>query len=163
MPSFRVTRRVAHSPDNMFALVADVEAYPQFLPLCQGLRVRRRTPGAEGREVIIADMDVGYKNIRETFGSRVTLDKPARRILVEYIDGPFRRLENVWNFREEPRANDAPGCVVEFFIDYEFRSRMLGLLMGSMFDTAFRKFAEAFERRADQIYGAGGGSRAIGS
>ncbi len=153
MPSFRVTRRVAHSAQNMFALVADVEAYPKFLPLCQGLRVRRRTTMPDGREVIVADMDVGYKNIRETFTSRVTLDHAARKILVEYVDGPFRRLENTWTFRDETRADGKSGCVVEFFIDYEFRSRMLGLLMGSMFDTAFRKFAEAFEARADVVYG----------
>jgi coenzyme Q-binding protein COQ10 len=162
MPSFRVTRRVAHSSDDMFALVADVEAYPKFLPLCQGLRIRRRTTAPDGRETIIADMDVGYKAIRETFTSRVTLDHGARRILVEYVDGPFSRLENTWDFREEERAGK-PGCVVEFFIDYEFRSRMLGLLMGSMFDTAFRKFAEAFERRADVVYGRPGASRATGS
>ncbi len=136
----------------MFALVADVEAYPQFLPLCQGLRVRRRTAGAQGRDIIIADMDVGYKNIRETFGSRVTLDPSALKIVVEYIDGPFRRLENTWTFRDIG-GQDNPSCQIEFFIDYEFKSRMLGLLMGSMFDTAFRKFAEAFEQRADAIYG----------
>ena len=153
MPSFRVTRRVAHSAENMFALVADVEAYPKFLPLCQGLRVRRRTTAPDGRETIIADMDVGYKAIRETFTSRVTLDPAARKILVEYVDGPFRHLENTWGFSDEARADGRPGCVIAFFIDYEFRGRMLGLLMGSMFDTAFRKFAEAFETRADVVYG----------
>ena len=160
MPSFRVTRRVAHSADEMFALVADVESYPQFLPLCQGLRARRRSTLPDGREVVVADMDVGYKNIRETFTSRVTLDRPARKILVEYVDGPFRHLENTWSFRDEARADKASGCVVEFFIDYEFRSRMLGLLMGAMFDSAFRKFAEAFERRADESHGKPGAPRA---
>lgn len=153
MPSFRVTRRVAHSAGDMFALVADVEAYPQFLPLCTGLRVRRRSTAADGKEAIIADMDVGYRNIRETFSSRVTLDPAARRIVVQYVDGPFRHLENVWVFRDEARPDSKPFCVVEFFIDYEFRSRMLGLLMGAMFDTAFRRFAEAFEKRADEVYG----------
>ena len=156
MPSFRVTRRVAHSAENMFALVADVEAYPRFLPLCVVLRVRRRAPASNGRETIFADMDVGYKNIRETFGSRVTLDRDGLKILVEYIDGPFRHLENTWTFRDEPGVNGGHGCRVEFFIDYEFKSRVLGLLMGAMFDTAFRKFAEAFERRADEVYGRGG-------
>jgi coenzyme Q-binding protein COQ10 len=135
----------------MFDLVADVEAYPRFLPLCQGLRLRRRSSDEAGRTVILADMDVGYRAIRETFTSRVTLDRARLAILVEYVDGPFSRLENRWTFREE--AGTTPACTVEFFIDYEFRSRTLGLIMGSMFDTAFRKFAEAFERRADVVYG----------
>ncbi len=153
MPSFRVSRNVPHSADDMFALVADVESYPQFLPLCAGMRVRRRVPLPDGRETILADMDVGYKRIRESFASRVTLDRDKRRILVEYVDGPFRHLENTWSFVDAPAPSGAAACVVEFFIDYEFRSRTLGLLMGTMFDAAFRKFAEAFERRADVVYG----------
>ena len=152
MPAFRTTRLVRHSPANMFALVADVESYPQFLPLCLGLRVRKRSSDGEGREVILADMEAGYKAIRETFTSKVTLDAANLTILVEYIDGPFKHLENRWNFVEAPAAG-GPGCRVEFFIDYEFRSRTLGLLVGGLFDTAFRKFAESFERRADVVYG----------
>jgi coenzyme Q-binding protein COQ10 len=149
MPTFSSKRRVRHSPRDMFELVADVEKYPLFLPLCEELRVRRRTPaGEDGVEALVADMTVGYKAIRETFTSRVTLDRPRQRILVEYVDGPFRYLENRWTFRP---AED--GCEVEFFITYEFRSFALGMLMGTMFDRAFRKFSEAFERRADAIYG----------
>jgi coenzyme Q-binding protein COQ10 len=148
MPMFNSTRRVKHSPVEMYALVADVEKYPQFLPLCEGLTVRRRTPREGGGEVLLADMTVGYKAIRETFTSRVTLDPANRKILVEYVDGPFRYLENRWSFKPLD-----PGCEVGFFISYEFASRMLGLLMGAMFDKAFRKFAEAFEKRADMIYG----------
>jgi coenzyme Q-binding protein COQ10 len=147
---FNSTRRVRHSPEQMFALVADVEKYPQFLPLCEGLTVRRRTPREGGGEVLLADMTVGYKAIRETFTSRVTLDPENLKILVEYVDGPFRYLENRWTFKPH-----GTGCEVGFFISYEFASRMLGLLMGAMFDKAFRKFAEAFERRADAVYGAG--------
>jgi len=86
---------------------------------------------------------------RETFRSRVTLDKPKLQILVEYLDGPFSKMQNRWTFK--PAGDNA--CTVEFFIDYEFKSRMLGMLMGAMFDTAFRRFAEAFEKRADVIYG----------
>lgn len=154
MPTFQTSRRVAHSAQNMFELVANVEAYPEFLPICTGLRVRERRQDAQGREVIIAAMSVGYKAIRETFTSQVTLDREARKILVEYIDGPFRYLENVWTFRDLSTAVETGNRAAEvgFFIDYEFRSRMLGMLMGSLFDTAFRKFAEAFERRADVIY-----------
>jgi coenzyme Q-binding protein COQ10 len=151
MPSYRTTRRVRHAANDMFELVADVEQYPRFLPLCQGLKVRRRATNDAGQEVILADMQVGYGAIRETFTSRVTLNPAELTILVEYVDGPFRHLENRWTFKPIPNAERA--CDVEFYIDYEFASRTLGLLMGSMFDTAFRKFAEAFEKRADFVYG----------
>jgi coenzyme Q-binding protein COQ10 len=147
MPTFTSKRRVRHSPEDMFALVADVEKYPLFLPLCEELRIRRRAPAGEA-ETLVADMTVGYKAIRETFTSRVTLDPGRLRILVEYVDGPFRHLENRWTFRPSEG-----GCEVEFFITYEFRSFALGMLMGTMFDRAFRKFSEAFERRADEVYG----------
>jgi coenzyme Q-binding protein COQ10 len=148
MPSFRTSHLVNHTPEQMFDLVADVESYPQFVPLCQTLRVRRRFAGAEGAEVAVAEMEVGYKAIRERFTSRVTLDRAGRRITVEYIDGPFSHLENVWRFSD---AEDGK-CRIEFYIAYEFRNRMLATLMGSMFDVAFRKFASAFETRADQIF-----------
>ena len=95
-------------------------------------------------------MTVGYKLIRETFTSRVMLDKPRLKVRVEYVDGPFSHLENIWSFRDEP---DGEGSRVGFFIDYEFKSRTLGALMGSMFDVAFRKFARAFEERANEVYG----------
>jgi coenzyme Q-binding protein COQ10 len=150
MPQFSTTRRVQHSAADMFDLVADVERYPQFVPMCQSLTVRRRTPESEGREVVVADMTVAYKFIRETFTSRVTLERPKLEILVEYLEGPFRTMNNRWRFR--PTGEGA--CEVEFFITYEFRSRTLGLLMGGIFDAAFRRFAAAFERRADQVYGA---------
>ena len=148
MPQFSTRRRVRHSAAEMFELVADVERYPEFVPLCRALTVRRRTPEGVGVEVVIADMTVAYKLVRESFRSRVTLDKPKLQILVEYLEGPFSHLENRWSFNPTGEQN----CEVVFFIDYEFRSRMLGLLMGTMFDTAFRRFAAAFERRADEIY-----------
>jgi len=149
MPTFSSKRLVRHTPVNMFDLVADVEKYPLFLPLCEELRVRRRAAaGDNGVETLVADMTVGYKAIRETFTSRVTLDRPRLRINVEYVDGPFQYLENRWTFHEAPT-----GCEVEFFITYEFRSFALGVLMGAMFDRAFRRFSEAFERRADDVYG----------
>jgi len=151
MPSFRTVRRVRHTAGQMFDLVADVERYPEFVPLCKALRVRRRGAGAAGEEVLIADMEVGYRAIREKFASRVTLDKPKLKVLVEYVDGPFSHLENTWNFIDE----ESDASRIEFFIAYEFRSRLLGALMGSMFDTAFRKFAQAFEARADVVYGKG--------
>jgi coenzyme Q-binding protein COQ10 len=149
MPQFSTTRRVAHSASDMFDLVADVDHYPEFVPLCRSLKVRRRTQDGEGRDVIVADMTVAYKIVRETFTSRVTLDRQKREILVEYLEGPFQRMNNRWTFNP---AGDRV-CDVEFSISYEFRSRTLGLLMGSVFDAAFRRFASAFEKRADQVYG----------
>ena len=149
MPQFSTTRPVKHSAADMFALVADVERYPQFVPLCRSLAVRKRTIDSEGRDVIVADMTVAYKFVHETFTSRVALDRPKLEILVEYLEGPFARMNNRWSFR----ATGEGACEVEFFIVYEFRSRTLGLLMGGIFDAAFRRFATAFERRADQVYG----------
>jgi coenzyme Q-binding protein COQ10 len=149
MPEFSTKRRVRHSASDMFDLVADVEQYPQFVPLCRSLSVRRRGIADAGREVIVADMTIAYKLIRETFTSRVTLDRPQLTILVEYLEGPFRRMNNRWSFHPA----DDRSCEVEFFLTYEFKSRTLGLLMGSVFDAAFRRFAVAFERRADQVYG----------
>jgi coenzyme Q-binding protein COQ10 len=133
----------------MYNLVADVERYPEFVPLCRALKVRRRIPEPEGVEVLVADMTVAYKFIHETFTSRVTLDRPNLHILVEYLEGPFSWLENRWSFH----ATGERTCEIEFFISYEFKSRALALVVGTMFDAAFRRFAAAFERRADLVYG----------
>jgi coenzyme Q-binding protein COQ10 len=149
MPQFSTKRRVRHSAADMFDLVADVEHYPEFVPLCRSLHVRERTRDGEGREVVTAEMTVAYKFVSETFISRVTLDRKNLEILVEYLQGPFRKMNNRWSFSPADEA----ACEVEFFIAYEFRSRTLGLLMGSVFDAAFRRFSAAFERRADQVYG----------
>ena len=149
MPTFETVRHVNHSPERMFDLVADVEKYPEFVPLCERLIVRQRNIDEAGREVLIADLTAGYGPVRETFTSMVTLDRVGLAIKVEYIDGPFRFLDNRWGFT--PRSEQ--GADVHFWISYEFRSRMLGALMGSMFDRAFRKFSEAFELRADALYG----------
>jgi len=148
MPQYETTRTVPHSPRQMFDLVADVERYPEFLPLCEALSVRSRKQG-EAKTLLIADMTVGYKAIRETFTSQVLLKPEDLVIDVKYLDGPFKYLDNKWSF--EPRSD--AGCEVRFFIDYEFKNRMLGMLMGTMFDRAFRMFAEAFEKRAIEIYG----------
>ena len=148
MPQFSTKRRVRHAASEMFDLVADVERYPEFVPLCRSLKVRERRSEPDGVELLIADMTAAYKLISETFTSRVTLDRANLCILVEYLDGPFSRLENRWTFHPAGERS----CDVEFFISYEFRSRMLAVLMGSMFDLAFRRFAAAFEQRADVVY-----------
>src|SRR5215475_7563938 len=149
MPRFSNRRRVLHRADQMFDLVADVERYPQFVPLCHALKVRQRRQNSDGTETIVADMTVSFKLVKETFTSEVTLDRAERKIDVRYLRGPFSSLENRWTF--EPKGEEA--CDVGFFIVYEFKSRMLAMLMGSMFDTAFSRFAAAFEKRADQVYG----------
>jgi coenzyme Q-binding protein COQ10 len=148
MPQLSNTTRVRHTASDMFDLVADVERYPEFVPLCQSLKIRQRSSEG-GKEMIVADMTIAYKLIRQTFTSRVTLDRAKLEILVEYLEGPFQSLNNHWTFRPA----DEHTCDVDFFISYEFRSRTLGLLMGAMFDAAFRRFARAFQRRADEVYG----------
>ncbi len=149
MPRFNSRRRVKHSAAQMFELVADMERYPEFVPLCSSLKIRQRTPKLDGTEVVVSDMTVSFKLIREAFTTRVTLDRPNLKILVEYLQGPFSNLENRWTF--EPISDSA--CEVGFYLAYEFKSRMLAMLMGTMFDTAFQRFAAAFEKRADAIYG----------
>jgi coenzyme Q-binding protein COQ10 len=147
MPAFTTTRRVPFSAAQMYALVADVERYPEFLPMCTGLKVMSRVAVSEGED-LVARMSVGYKSIAEAFTTRVHLRPATLQVDATYIDGPFRRLENSW------RLIDLPGgCDVNFHISYEFKSPMLGLLAGAAFDQAFRKFAGAFEMRARKIYG----------
>ena len=146
-PADRLTRGVR---EHLAALVADIERYPEFVPLCRAMRIVRRTQLAD-REIVVAEMQVAYKLIRESFTSRVTLIRGERTILVEYLDGPFRRMENRWTFH----ATTETTCDVGFFLAYEFKSRVLSMLMGSMFDAAFSRFAAAFEKRADQVYGKG--------
>src|ERR1700737_4507563 len=144
MPKFSSKRRIHHSAPQMFDLVADVERYPAFVPLCRSLKIRQRTPGPDGTEVVIADMTVAFKLVREGFTSRVTLDRPNLKILVEYLQGPFSNLENRWTF--EPKSETE--CDVGFFLAYEFKSRMLAMLMGTMFDSAFPGHEEAITRAA---------------
>jgi coenzyme Q-binding protein COQ10 len=153
MPTFSSKRRVQHRADQMFDLVADVERYPEFVPLCQSLKIRQRTPKPDGTEIVIADMTVSFRLVRESFTSEVTLDRPNLKIGVRYLRGPFSNLENRWMF--EPKGDDkqADSCDVSFFITYEFKSRVLAALMGAMFDATFSRFSAAFEKRADTVYG----------
>ena len=146
MPQFSTKRRVPHAATDMFDLVADVEKYPQFVPLCSAMKVKSRTE-KDGVTVLVADMTVAYKIIRETFTSRVRSARAA----------DFCRIsQRTVQAHAEPLAFCAgreDACEIEFFIDYEFRSRALAAVMGAVFDAAFRKFAVAFERRADEIHG----------
>ena len=148
MPTFETTWRVAFTAEQMFAVVADVERYPEFLPLCESLVVDTREVGST-HTTLTATMHVGYHAIRERFKSRVTLRPQRHEIDVVKIDGPFAYLANRWRFRDVPG-----GCEVHFYIDYAFASRMLSLLMGAVFDKAVRKYTEAFEARTQALYGA---------
>ncbi len=148
MPEFSKLHVVNHNARDMFELVADVEQYPQFVPMCESLVVRSRRVKGD-KERIVADMCVAYKFIRESFSSHVTLDRKLLHVDVHYIDGPFAYLDNNWKFTDM-----APGkSEISFAIDYEFKNRALGLLMGSMFELVFSRFTAAFEKRADEIYG----------
>lgn len=139
-------RVLHHSPDQLFDLVADVERYPEFLPWCVGARIRSRR-----ENVVVADLIIGFKGIRERFTSEVTLDRPAMRIDVVYRDGPFKYLNNHWIFNA--RADGS--CEIDFFVDFEFRSRLLQKVIGMLFNEAVRRMVAAFETRADQLYGRG--------
>jgi coenzyme Q-binding protein COQ10 len=157
MPSFATTHRVPFTPRQMFDLVADVSRYPEFLPLCEALDVKSRERQGE-TEVLIAQMTVGYMAIRETFTSRVVLDAGALAVragsVPEYPSGPFRSLENRWTFTAAP----GEGCDVGFHIAYEFKSVMMQMLVGSLFDRVFRRYTQAFEDRARVVYGEPGGA-----
>jgi coenzyme Q-binding protein COQ10 len=151
MPHFSARRRVSHAPDNMFALVADVERYPEFLPLCTHLVLKHVSDLGDGRQRLDAEMGVGYKALRETFRTQVDLHPGQRHIDVAYIDGPFKYLKNTWDFIPVPGIEGQ--CEIVFDIDYAFKNRAFALVMGAMFDRAFRLFAQAFEARADSLYG----------
>jgi coenzyme Q-binding protein COQ10 len=151
MPSFSTTRRVPFTSRQMFDLVADVEQYPKFLPLCEALAVKKREQDGD-KPVLICEMTVGYHAIRETFTSRVALDPSILEVragsVPEYPSGPFRHVDNRWTFAESPG-----GCDVQFYISYEFKSLMMQMLVGSLFDRVFRRYTQAFEERAHAVYG----------
>ncbi len=148
MPTHSEKRRLPYTAEQMYDLVADVESYPDFLPWTAAARIRSRRPTDIG-EVMEADLVISFKLFREKFGSRVTLVPEQRRIDTEYIDGPFRHMHARWQFRDL----DGGGCEVVFFVDFEFRNRVLQRLIGVVFNEAMQRIVGAFERRAAQLYG----------
>ncbi len=142
MPRHEERRALPYGPDKLFDLVADVDRYPEFLPWCTACRIRQRS-----EEVVVADLIIGFKGITERFTSRVKLDRANSRIDVEYERGPFKYLKNRWIFEEVEG-----GCVVDFYVDFEFRSRILEGLIGLVFTEAVKKMVSAFETRADDLY-----------
>lgn len=149
MPTHAEKRTLTYTPDQMFALVADVGKYPEFLPWCAGARVLTRT-----ETELTANLTIGFGPFRESFTSRVTLDRPSR-VTVKYENGPFRYLNNQWSFEPDPR-----GCRVNFFVDFEFRSRLLQAAIGVVFNEAVRRMVNAFLKRAQDVYGLPGASAA---
>jgi coenzyme Q-binding protein COQ10 len=142
MPTHAEQRVLPYTPEQMFALVADIERYPEFLPWCVGARIRERQAN-----LITADLIIGFRMIRERFTSRVSLDEP-RRIDVTYAEGPFRHLTNHWVFEPAPI-----GCRIDFFVDFEFKSRLLQKVIEMLFGEAVRRMVGAFEGRARALYG----------
>src|SRR4051794_11779079 len=143
MKTHTETRLLPYTADQMFDLVADVARYPEFLPWCLGARVKEQR-----EDMLLADLMIGFKMVREKFTSKVWLRRAERRIDVEYISGPFRQLQNHWTFYEDPA-----GCRVEFYLEFEFSSIMLQKLIGMLFHEAVRRMVAAFETRARQLYG----------
>ena len=148
MPKHSETRQMPYSAQQMYDLIADIGAYPKFLPWCAGARIRDRKQVGD-TEVIDADLVISFKVFREQFGSRVTLHPDDLKIDVEYIDGPFRYLNNHWSFT----PLDSGGCEVDFFVDFEFKSAMLQAVIGVVFNEAMRRIVGAFESRAKELYG----------
>lgn len=150
MTTHQETRKLPYSADQMYDLVADVEKYPEFLPWCAAARVRDTHPGKAGGEVLEADLVISFKVFRERFASRVTLWEETRTIDTEYVDGPFKHMISQWSFSDR---DDGPGCEVQFFVDFEFRNRMLQTAAGMFFNDAMQRIVRAFERRAAQLHG----------
>ncbi|MTH35327.1 type II toxin-antitoxin system RatA family toxin [Paracoccus limosus] len=153
MPQHSDSRILPYTADQMYALVADVERYPEFLPWNSAARIRARRPGPEGSEVIEADLVISFKVFRERFGSRVTLWPQRKRIDTEYLDGPFKYLKSGWTFADLPAQDGKPACKVEFFVDFEFRNAILGKVIGVVFGEAMTRIVRAFQDRARALYG----------
>lgn len=148
VPTHTEKRVLPFRPEQLFDLVIDVEKYPEFLPWCVAVRVLQRQPAA-----MTAEVAIGFKGIREAFTSHVTHDRQALKIDVTYRNGPFRYLVNHWRFEAVEE-----GCLLDFHVDFAFRSRLLESLIGPLFDEAVRRMVQAFETRAVALYGAGGGA-----
>lgn len=146
MPTHTEKRIMPYSADQMYALVADVASYPDFLPWCAAARIKKRTPTASG-EIIDADLVISFKLFRERFGSKVTLNPSEKRIDVEYLDGPFRYLNNHWLF-----SPVEGGCEADFFVDFEFKSPILQAVIGVVFNEAMQRIVRAFDQRAHDLY-----------
>lgn len=161
MPTHAEQRVLPYAPQKLFDLVADVERYPEFLPWCLGARIRTREPA-----LLIADLIIGFKMVRERFTSRVALDHAGMRIDVTYTDGPFKYLNNHWIFLpvegEAQGGGSGEACLIDFYVDFEFRSVLLQKMMSVLFNEAVRRMVGAFETRAHALYGGAAAKSAEG-
>lgn len=148
MPTHSETRPLPYTAQQMYDLVADVAAYPKFLPWCAAARIRRVTPQGDGTQVMEADLVISFKVFRERFGSRVVLDPQGLKIDTEYLDGPFKYMKSTWSFAEAEG-----GCEVSFFVDFEFKNAVLQGIIGVVFNEAMQRIVRAFEQRAEALYG----------
>lgn len=146
MPTHSETRKLPYTAQQMYDLVADVASYPQFLPWTAAARIRSRTQ-EEDHEIMLADLIISFKVFREKFGSKVTLWPDDLRIDTEYLDGPFDHMVSKWGFKDVEG-----GCEVSFFVDFEFRNKILQGAAGMFFYDAMQRIVRAFERRADTLY-----------
>jgi coenzyme Q-binding protein COQ10 len=152
MPTHGENRAMPYSAIQMYDLVADVVAYPEFIPWIAAARIRSVTPHPDGTQLMDADLIVSFKVFREKFGSRVLLNEAARRIEIDYLEGPFKFLRSKWEFFDVDG-----GCEVRFFVEFEFRNAVLQKLIGVVFDEAMERIVRAFEKRALELYGPGVG------
>jgi len=144
MPTHSEKRVLPYTPQQLFDLVADIERYPEFLPWCVATRITERSG-----DRLVSEMVIGFKMFRERFVSRVKLDRKAHRIDVAYAEGPFKYLTNHWIFEDHPR-----GCMIDFYVEFEFNSRLLQKVIQVLFHEAVRRMVGAFESRARDLYGA---------
>ncbi|MEK9977824.1 MAG: type II toxin-antitoxin system RatA family toxin [Paracoccaceae bacterium] len=147
MPTHSEVRSLPYSAGQMYALVADVERYSEFLPWCSAARIRQRVHKVES-EILVADLVISFKVFREKFGSRVTLWENMHKIDTEYLDGPFKYMQSNWSFSDTDE-----GCDVEFFVDFEFKNAILQRIIGVVFNEAMQRIVRAFETRAAELYG----------
>lgn len=146
MPTHSDKRQMPYTAEQMYDLVADIAKYPEFLPWCSGARLRS-TREVEGGTVVEADLIISFKLFRERFTSRVTMHPESRKIEVEYLDGPFKYLVNFWHF-----LPTETGCIADFHVDFEFKSKVLQAVIGAVFGEAMRRIVKAFEDRAKALY-----------
>lgn len=147
MPRHSETRDLPYKPEQMYDLVADVGRYPEFLPWTAAARIRSREGGPEG-EVMLADLVISFRVFRESFGSKVVLWPGEHRIETEYLEGPFEHMQSEWRFEPTER-----GCRVHFWVDFAFRNRVIGRVVGVVFNQAMQRIVAAFEKRARALYG----------
>ncbi len=152
MSAFTTSTFVTHTPAAMFDLVADVEQYPEFVPQCSSLTVRSRREDEAGEaQMLVTDMVVAYKALRETITCKVRLERSKLTIRSTQISGPFKALDNRWVFRSATGNDGTDGCEIDFFLDYELKNRLLGVFIRSFFDRFFYRYEQAFVARADAL------------